>query len=182
MGQDKQRGTVEQVRRAFEFLRYPFTAINPMPPPYPDVRVITPSGPIAVEATEVNWGAGPKGSPTRQMEDAAIRAGVVSGFWAKADPTPGVVQAVESKCGKRYRLDNDEDLWLLLLGGSSAAPASTFVFTRYLNLAELTSQTHALLAQSGFARCYLFCELTERGSTLHGWDRIVSWRQIDPAG
>jgi hypothetical protein len=50
MGADKQRVTVEQVRRALEFLGYPFTAIDPMLPPYPDVRVTTPSGRIAVMA------------------------------------------------------------------------------------------------------------------------------------
>lgn len=48
--------------------------------------------------------------------------------WVATDPVPGIVRGVESKCGKRYSLDGDEVLWLLLLEGSPAAPGSTFIF------------------------------------------------------
>ena len=96
---------------------------------------------------------------------------------AERDPIPGIVRAIESKCGKRYSLDGD-DPWLLLLGGSSAAPASTFIFTPFLDLARLSDRTHEQLARSAFSHCYLFCELTERGQALYGWSRESSWQQV----
>jgi len=170
--------SAEQVRRMLDLFKYPYEAIEPMSPPYPDVRVTTSSGRLAVEATEVHWGIGSKGgSPTRQREEAAIRAGVVRTFSAESDPIPAIVRAVESKCGKRYSVDGD-DLWLLLLGGSPAAPASTFIFTPFLDLARLSDRTHEQLGRSAFSRCYLFCELTERGQALYAWDRDSSWQQI----
>jgi hypothetical protein len=170
--------SAEQVRRMLELLKHPFEAIEPMSPHYPDVRVTTRSGRIAVEATEVHWGVGSKGgSPTRQREETAIREGVVRTFSAKADPIPAIARAIESKCGRRYIVDGD-DLWLLLLGGSPAAPASTFIFTPFLDLARLSDRTHEQLARSAFSRCYLFCELTERGQALYGWGRESSWQQI----
>lgn len=173
--------SAEQVRRALDLLKYPYEAIEPMSPPYPDVRVTTPSGRIAVEATEVHWGVGSRGgSPTRQKEEAAIRAGVVRTFGAGTDPIPGIVRAIESKCGKRYSVDGD-DLWLLLVGGSPAAPGSTFVFPPFLDLKRLAALTHERLARSGFSRCYLFCELAVPDPALYGWDRDSSWQQIVPA-
>jgi hypothetical protein len=172
--------SAEQVRRFLIRLRYPHSLVEPMPPPYADVRVTTPSGRIAVETTEVHWGVGPKGgSPTRRREEEAIRAGAVAGFWTQPDPIPGIVQAIRSKCGKTYRLDGDDSaLWLLLLGASSAAPASTFVFTPFLDLGRLAAQADEQLVRSAFSRCYLFCELTERGPAIYGWDREASWQQI----
>jgi len=172
--------SAEQVRRMLDLLKYPYEAIEPMPPPYPDVRVTTSSGRIAVEATEVHWGVGTRGgSPTRRDEEAAIRAGVVSGGWAETDPIPGIIQAIESKCGRRYSVDGD-DLWLLLLGGSPSAPRSTFIFPPFLDLARLTALTHERLARSGFSCCYLFCELAVPCPALYGWDRDSSWQQIVP--
>jgi hypothetical protein len=179
----REQVSAEQVCRALVLLGRPYTAIDAMSPPYPDVRVTTPSGRIAVEVTEVHWGVGPKGgSPTRQKEEAAIRTGAIRGVWAQTDPIPGIVRAIESKCGRSnsYSLDGDEDLWLLLVGGSSAAPASTFIFTPYLDLARLSGRTHDQLARSGFSRSYLFCELTVPGPALYGWDRGSSWQQIAP--
>ena len=38
----------DPVRRALELLKHPDTAVDPMSPPYPDVRVTTPLGRIAV--------------------------------------------------------------------------------------------------------------------------------------
>ncbi len=171
--------SAEQVRRMLVLLRYPYTRVEPMSPPHPDVLVTTPSFRIAVETTEIHWGVGSKGgSPTRQREEQAIRAGVVTGGWAQTNPIPAIVQAIESKCGKSYRLDGDKDLWLLLIGGSSAAPQSTFVFTVFLDLGQLNARTCERLARSRFSRCYLFCELTERGQALYGWVRNMPWQQI----
>ena len=63
--------SAEQVRRMLDLFKYPYEAIDPMSPPYPDVRVTTASGRIAIEVTEVYWGVGSKGgSPTRQREEA----------------------------------------------------------------------------------------------------------------
>jgi hypothetical protein len=175
----KEEVSAEQVRRFLELLRYPYTRVDPMSPPRPDVRVTTPSGRIAVEATEVHWRTGPSGgSPTRQKEEQAIRAGATITFAARSDPIPAVVEAIRIKCGKSYRIDCGEDLWLLLLGGSTAAPGSTFIFTPFLDLARLGASADEQLARSGFSRCYLFCELTERGRALYGWDRGARWKQI----
>ena len=52
-------------------------------------------------------------------------------MWVHADPTRAIVQAVERKCGKSYRLDDDEDLWLVLLGGS-ACGARVYVRAHHL--------------------------------------------------
>src|SRR5436309_378378 len=131
----KEQVSAEQVQRLLELLGYPYALVEPMPPPYPDVRITTRSRRIAVETTEVHWVIGPKGgSPARQREEQATRAGVLSGFWVQPNPIPAVVERITSKCGKSYRLHDDEELWLVLLGASSAAPASTFIFTPFLNL------------------------------------------------
>jgi len=152
MSISKEQVSAEQVRRLLVLLRYPYTRIDPMSPPHPDVRVTTPAGRIAVEATEVHWRTGSsRGSPTRQSEEQALRAGVVRTFASQPNPVPAVVEAIKIKCGKSYRLDGDEDLWLLLLGGSPAAPASTFVFTAFLDLAQLSAFTDEQLARSGFS-------------------------------
>jgi hypothetical protein len=163
-----------------DLLRYPYTMVEAMLPPHPDVRITTSFGHIAVEATEVHWGIGQTGgSPTRGKEERAIRANVIGGFWVQRNPIPGVVERIDSKCrNNSYLIDDDEDLWLLLLGGSPAAPASTFIFTPFLNLVELNALTHTTLQSSRFSCCYLFCELTERGRALYGWERKSSWRRI----
>ena len=140
------------MRRMFTLLQHTYTRIEPMAPPYPDVRVTTPSSRIAVEVTEVHWGVGPKGgSPTRKSEEAAIRTGAVATYSAQADPVPSVVQAVENKCGKSYRVGPGDDLWLALLGASSAAPASTFILTLFLDLSRLATLTNDRLSQSEFS-------------------------------
>ncbi len=168
----------EHVRRVFDVLEYPYTAIEPMPPPHPDVRVTTPSGRIAVEVTEVHWGVGRRGgSHTRRLEDRAIRAALPFGGYVPTDTTPAVVQAIDAKCGKTYA---DEDPWLLLVGGSSAAPVSTATVTMFLDLARLSILTHERLARSVFSRCYLFCELTERGRVLYRRNCESSWQQVFP--
>lgn len=168
----------EQVRRVFDVLEYPYTAIEPMPPPHPDVRVTMPSGRITVEVTGVHWGVGPRGgSPTRHPEDRAIRAALPFGCWVPIDRIPWIVQAIDGKCGKQYV---DKDPWLLLAGGSSAAPVSTAIVTMFLDLARLSILTHGRLSCSAFSRCYLFCELTERGRVLYRWDRESSWQQVFP--
>jgi len=133
------------------------------------------------EATEVHWGVGFKGgSLTRRREEAAIRAGVAAGYWVETDAIPGIARAIESKCGESYSLDGDEEgVWLLLLGGSPAAPASTSIFSP--DVAQLNGRTHEQLSHSTFSRCYLFCELTVLGRALYGWDRNSSWQQIFPA-
>jgi hypothetical protein len=171
----------EQVHRVFDVLEYPYTAIESMPPRHPDVRVTTPSGRLAVEVTEVHWGVGPRGgSQTRRPEDSAIRAALPFGGYVPTDPTPSIVQAIDGKCGKSYVLDADEDPWLLLVGGSSAAPVSTAIVTMFLDLARLSILTHGRLARSVFSRCYLFCELTERGRVLYQWNCESSWQQVFP--
>lgn len=165
-----------------DLFEYPYEAIDPMSPPYADVRVTTAFGRIAIEVTEVHWGVGSKGgSPTRQREEAAIRAGVVRTFSAKADPVPGIVRAIERKWRKRYSVDGD-DLWLLLLAGSTSAPGSTSVFPQFLDLERLAGLTHERLTRSGFSRCYLFCELAVPDPALYGWDRDSSWQQIVSCG
>ena len=67
-----------------------------MLPPSPDVRVTTPSGRIAVEATEVHWGAGSKRSPTRRPQRAPISGHLpcqlvlaISVEDVRAPPSPG---------------------------------------------------------------------------------------------
>jgi hypothetical protein len=134
---------------------------------------------IAIEATEVHWGVeGSGGSRIRRKEEAAIRVGRPWGCFVPTDSVSDIVRALESKCGKRYRLDRGEDLWLLLLGGSPAAPVSTWIFRP--DLAQLNGRTHSLLSHSRFSRCYLFCELTVPGPTVYGWDATSSWLQIAP--
>ena len=171
----------EQVRLVFDVLEYPYTAIEGRPPPHPDVRVTTPSGRIAVEVTEVHWGAGPRGgSRTRRPEENAIREARPFGGYVPIDPTPGIVRAIDGKCGKSYVLEDDEDPWLLLVGGSSAAPVSTAVVAMGFDRAGLSIFTHQRLTGSVFSRCYLYCGLTERGRVLYRWNRESSWQQVFP--
>jgi hypothetical protein len=168
--------SAEQVRRFLRTAHYPYTSIEPMQPPYPDVRVTTKHGIIAIETTDIHWGTTTKGSPIRRDEEAAIRAGQIRSFWPQPDPTPGVLASIEKKCTKTYELADDVDeVWLLLCGGSTAAPASTFVFTPFLNLARLNSND--ALSGATFSRCYLFCELTERGPAIYRWDRDTGWQR-----
>jgi len=162
----------------FAAVNQPHIRIEPMKPPYPDVRVTGENGKIAIETTSVHWGVGPTGSPVRGQEEREIRAGNITSGPAKADLIPGIIRSIESKCGKSYQLEGDEEFWLVLLGGSAAAPRSTFIFTPFLDLGRLAHLSHELLAASAFSECYLFCELTERGKALYGWDREQSWQQI----
>ena len=176
----KEEVSAEQVRRMLAAARFQYSRIEAMAPPYPDVRVTAPSGCFAIETTEVHGGVGPSGgSPTRGQEEKALRAGLIHTGWAVADPVPGIGAAVQSKCGKSYELSGDEnEFWLVLLGATSSAPRSTMILTVFLDLDRLGSFSNETLAASRFDYCYLFCELTERGPALYGWDRKTFWRQI----
>ena len=170
MSVSKEDVSAEQVKRMLVAADQPYIQIEAMKPPYPDVRVTLAGGKVAAETTEVHAEVGPTGgSPSRGPEERAIRAGLITTGFGVADPIPGIIRAIESKCGKTaYRLDGDEDgFWLVLLGSSTAAPRSTMILTVFLDLERLTQLSHGLLSGSRFTHCYLFCELTERGRAFY---------------
>src|SRR6266704_172964 len=106
MGVSKEHVSAEQVRRMFAAAGQSYIRIEPMNPPYPDVRVTRETGTVAIETTYVHWGVGPTGSPVRGQEERDIQTGNITSGYAVADPIPGIVRAIESKCGKNtYRLD-----------------------------------------------------------------------------
>ncbi len=101
----------------------------------------------------------------RKQEEQHAARGQIRGYWVSLDPIPGLVGRVKEKVSKSYELTGADEFWLVIFAGVPqwGAVTSTFLFPLSLDCQRLSALTASLLQNSGFGRCYIFCELADRG-------------------
>ncbi len=174
--------SVEQVRRLLAYMGFCATRLELQRPPGPDVLAEIAGRKIGIETTDYHGGEQVSGgSNLRKREEKDVRDGRPTAYWVPIDPLPGLTKRIEEKSKKRYETSGIDEVWLAIFAGvpQHGAVASTFMFTLFLNCEKLHSQTDAMLRNSQFSRCYLFCGLTAGDHpVVYLWTKADRWHEL----
>lgn len=159
----------------------PFTSIECLEPPAPDIRVQYADGSVEiVEVTEIHPDEDPnRGSASRQREERRARGNphAIVPSWIPTEALPAIRLRIDDKIEKAagYAVQPHETLSLLLEGSLPliGAVASTYVFAPLVTLDRLNAELHECLTASRFQRAYL--HLTLSGNAVWEWTRKKGW-------
>jgi len=184
----KEQRSVEQVRRLLAAIGCPATRIEPLPSQgrsRPDVLVEICGRKIKIMIETTDYHGDERqmgGSDLRKQEEKDAREGRLKTYGVPIDPLPGLTKRIEEKTKKRYDVSGADEVWLAIFAGvpQPGAVASTLIDTTFLDCGKLNTQTGLMLQNSQFSRCYVFCELTEKGHPVaYCWTKEDQWQEIE---
>jgi hypothetical protein len=159
----------------------PFTYVECLEPPAPDIRVQHADGSVEIfEVTEIHPDEDPhRGSVARQQEERRARGNphAIVPSWVPTEALPAIRLRIDDKIEKAagYKVQPHETLSLLLVGSLAliGAVASTYVFAPFVTVDRLNAELHQSLAASRFQRVYLHLPLS--GNAVWEWTRQTGW-------
>jgi len=176
---DKKFIELELARRFFSVVNEPVHELQSRDPPKPDVSAILLGGrKIALEVTVVHADEHDSNRlRAQEIKTESQKNGGLYAMWGNTRPIEAIAHRLNDKVNKKYDLEQDQELWLLLSSSTPqlGAVVATTLVPMFMSVEDLNKCTHSLLSRSKFHHVYLHMIL---GGGIYKWSRSTSWELI----